>query len=389
MATPKDIPSRVNLSALDVSGDILITGILAPADVIIDGGDAISFTAPLNFDSPIACKSFSAPMGTVAYINYTPNNAWTPLDVKSQLIAWYDFSDESTITYTEGIGGVTAVADKAPTDANPAKVLAYNLNGAVGHGSGGGVPPTYGDSASTHNGLKVMDFTGKSKLDVGVGAHTDADEIMVVHDAAATGNLLVTFVAGLKRPHNTYGTTGMGTSSLVSMVDGYIVNSSNAGTAQGKGWQLEHALQPAGMNNEATGGSTDPSRIFNGSLKGKGNATGADGPKIEMGVWTVLFDFTNVTGGGQKKHLYFNGASSGTTDPAPYSTASKLLANQRLMINSNRTDAAWPNSSHAEMIISFDVGLREVAEGYLAHKWGLAGDLDAGHAYKSVAPASS
>ena len=338
MATPKDFPSKINLGATDVSGDILITGILKAGTVTIDGA-AIAFTTPVGLDSPISCSTLNAPAGTVAYFKRTA--LWDPLSIKSELIAWYDFSDTSTIMDAAGV--VSAVTDKAPTGFNAYKTLSYDLTGATS----GGVKPT--TDLYTVNGLNVMSFTSKSYLDSG-------SENVVVWDSAVSaeqGNLLVVFAAGLKTAFNTEGKTGMPSSSLVSM-------NKNAGSD----WQLDSRHVMAG------------SQVYEGALNGTGTTVGPNGTHPNFGIWSAIFNKES----GSTKSLFFNGTliAAGATN--------KMANSQQLRINSSRPADAWPNSNHGEMIIGFDINMQEIAEGYLAHKWGVSGDLAASHPYKNSAP---
>jgi hypothetical protein len=261
--------------------------------------------------------------------------------MSASLAAWYDFSDESSVTYTAGEGGVTAVADKAPIGFNARKSIAYDLTAANGGGGGAPVNPTYG--ATTLNGLNLMEFTSKSYLDL-------MDTTMNLENAGANqGNVLVVFVSRIDGA----GTTSMTASSLVSMADSTT------------GWQLEHGASAG---------------VYEGRILGNGTATTVDGDHPNWSVWSVVFDWANT-----RKRLYNNGVQVGA-DGAYTPILDQGSPGQRLRINTSRSANAWPNSSHGEMIVGLNPELREAAEGYLAHKWALAADLPAGHLYKTAAP---
>jgi hypothetical protein len=82
----------------------------------------------------------------------------------------------------------------------------------------------------------------------------------------------------------------------------------------------------------------------------------------------------------------------------PGSTASRdadglnLQSGQRFTVGcreSGGSDGAFWNGGIGEIIVrNADVssGEREILEGYLAHKWGLAGSLHASHPYKTNPP---
>lgn len=341
MATLHDYPAKVN-SANVIAGDILITSILKGVTITVDNNNPITFAGPISFNSPIACSGFRAAPGTVCFIDEAQMAPWSPLRIRHSLLAWYDFSDASTVTYTAGEGGVTAVEDKAPTGFNTSKTISYDLDGAKDDGDG--VKPTYG--ASTLNGLNLMDFTNKSYLE------RPAEDMKVYGEGSTDGNLLVVFVARL----NAY--TSMPASSLVSMAKG-----------AGGDWQLQSG-HPMGA-----------AKAFEGNLSGLGSTSATDGEHPDWSVWSVLIDEEGQMGPAETKYLYNNGVLLGGSSTA----ASKMADNQQFRINRAR-GAAWPKSSHGEMIVATSIECREVAEAYLAYKWGLTDSLPPSHPYKNTPP---
>jgi hypothetical protein len=342
MSEPKSIPSEINSTDTYKIGNLNITGLLkVGVNYVIDGQLIANLAAPISFDSPIRCSSFSADLGSVSFFERAARQAWAPLR-DSSLITWYDFSDTSTIAHTSG--EVSTVTDKGPNG--------HDLTGTNGpHMSAAGDLPT--TNVSRVNGLNVMNFTNKSYLDSSPLAVNNAlAETMVVHNGSTDGNLLVVWVSRLNS------TTTMQASSLVSM-----------NKTSGSDWQLD----------SRHGGGSTPT-IFQGAINGTGTVMTANGEHPDWSIWSTVFDFTELRGGGKKKYLYVNGSLVNSA------TTNKLTSPQRLRINSSRDEMSWPKTSHGEWIIGFDIRLQEIAEGYLAHKWGLEGSLPSDHPYKASSP---
>jgi len=97
-------------------------------------------------------------------------------------------------------------------------------------------------------------------------------------------------------------------------------------------------------------------------------------------LYGLVLDFANTT-----NTLYTNGYSR-ATDADGYETA--LDGAEFSLFNNQGSANYFLDGMFAEMIVfnAVDTTVRQKAEGYLAHKWGLESLLDAGHPYKSEAP---
>jgi len=101
-----------------------------------------------------------------------------------------------------------------------------------------------------------------------------------------------------------------------------------------------------------------------------------EGPSI----YCAIFDWTD-TG---TVSIYLDGTQNGSES---YATT-KLAITQELIIFANRNEGAPMNGWFGEVVVceSCSSTCRQTTEGYLAHKWGLSGNLPSGHPYKSEAP---
>jgi hypothetical protein len=83
-------------------------------------------------------------------------------------------------------------------------------------------------------------------------------------------------------------------------------------------------------------------------------------------------------------YIVFDGKNVSTK--TTYTT--QIETNAQITIFRNRGSAQMPDGAFAECILTTDVTTnnRQKVEGYLAHKWGLAGNLPEGHPYKANPP---
>ena len=98
---------------------------------------------------------------------------------------------------------------------------------------------------------------------------------------------------------------------------------------------------------------------------------------------------TTTTGQPFIKSQYYNGTHFGFyIDGDIDKTSAKTGTFQIEEIDIGWQSNGGTDTRHAEFIIldKTDKNTRQIAEGYLAHKWGLTGSLDAGHPYKTDAP---
>ena len=103
-----------------------------------------------------------------------------------------------------------------------------------------------------------------------------------------------------------------------------------------------------------------------------------------ISLYSAASDFAFYIDGGA------GGSSGGTT--AFYSTASNTVgwSAASVWLGSNTGVSAYLDGWIAEVVFTNgkqSVADRQRMEGYLAHKWGLTGNLAAAHPYKSTPPA--
>lgn len=118
---------------------------------------------------------------------------------------------------------------------------------------------------------------------------------------------------------------------------------------------------------------------FSGEISGSGTANfNLTGGPYEGGtnLFSVVFNATGTT-----CIAYVDGTSRG-------SSALGSLAPRHLYIYKAANNSNGPDGAVAEYILVPDVTTetRQRIEGYLAHKWGLRGQLPAGHPYRSRLP---
>lgn len=113
----------------------------------------------------------------------------------------------------------------------------------------------------------------------------------------------------------------------------------------------------------------------------------ASGTDTSWGVRSYITDWTNRT-----ISIYTDGVLEGTLNPIADAAGSTSNTNaSRYRIGSstlNTPDSFWSGSIAEIVIIPSDVTLntRQKLEGYLAHKWGLQGNLPLDHQYKGQPP---
>ena len=236
---------------------------------------------------------------------------------------WLDASDSSTVTLDSG--KVSVWADKSG-------------NGNDFSQSTAGARP----GMTTLNSLDALDFDG-------------TDDYLSA-GSALLSNAMAMYIVSKPVRESTIG-------SLIDQYDGAysdatlcLTNDKDDGTvATG---QLLY------WNNTSTDGAG-----YDGRIK-----------SFDYGSNVFLFgvDHTSATEG---VNIYKNGALQDTGTMATVDTH----PNTKL---GNFNDTNFMHGQIAEVIIAGNhaTATRQKVEGYLAHKWGFAGDLDAGHPYKSAPP---
>ena len=255
--------------------------------------------------------------------NTTVSSYWTP-ESDTSLLGWYDPSDLTTVTPASG-GPVITLADKSPRG--------YDMEQTV-------VAQRPESGSRTLNNLNVIACSSTDSQHL---ENTDGFTI------GSNGNISIFMVAEIDSINNT-------TDSVFSI------------NAEADDFQFQ--------SNNAT--------QFNGSLSvadpGE-NLTLLDGPYAGPSIYNAVFDWAT-------RHEY-TVYMDGTQDSAGSQDYQKRIATcDQFRLFCNRPVNTSPDGAFGEVVVTSDVsdGKRQKIEGYLAHKWGLAGNLDIGHPYKASPP---
>ena len=97
------------------------------------------------------------------------------------------------------------------------------------------------------------------------------------------------------------------------------------------------------------------------------------------GIYCATFNFTDGI---------FNLTINGTKIGTDLSYTTKLYSTGSLRIFQNRAGNQYPTGTVAEVLVIDSVAddIRQLTEGYLAHKWGLTHELPGDHPYKNTTP---
>jgi hypothetical protein len=267
-----------------------------------------------------------------------PTGLWTPTNMTT--VAWYDASDDSSLTYADvgGLDLVSAVANKGDggsgwdlgqtSDSNKFET---NLNTI------GGLNTLYSD------GTDHMFVTGRS--------------------LPTSGNFMMIGVASF----DNVSVAGDSFCSFNDDIDGTKEFNCRSGYTTGGNYWGE--ISSTGLH---TGSSN----------------TGKPSTSHSFAVYGHEFDFSN-----SEMNMWFTGViSDGANEPLNYTT--KPSNSGTFRINSNKGGSSQPRGDWCEMVLceAVDTTSRQILEGYFAWKWDggvsgtLVGQLPAGHPYKSAAP---
>ncbi|NBV57980.1 MAG: hypothetical protein EBR72_09350 [Bacteroidetes bacterium] len=240
----------------------------------------------------------------------------------NNLFAWYDASDLTTITDTSG--EVTVWADKSGNS--------RDLTGVDNPVTG----------TSSQNSLNVIDLDG--------GDYFELDGL----STPTSGDLQAFIVCNVTIVSNN-------ADSILAMLP-------PAGDASSEGWQLQ-----AGRANRFRGRLDFLSQTDTSTGVGDTDLSGYH-------IYCADLDFNDD----QKYRLLVDGQL--IASEKAYN--SKLASTVDFKIFANRRENQFPQGSIAEVILldNTDNLTRQKVEGYLAHKWGLAGDLPTAHPYKVKDP---
>lgn len=350
MSSPKENPSRVN-STRGVIGETRINALLTPGYYNIDG-IALEIDEPVFFFFPVQCRSFEACQGTVSYYKKNAGRSlWTPYDLDLDVIAWFDASDESTITSSNG--NVSLWKSKA----------AYNYNLTVGSGA-----PKTGERKM--NNLNVISLDGSSSL-------TSSDIVM----PSSASFFIVTIPEEIDESGDT-------------------VLSWKAKS----GWAGSFKLIASTVGNFF-------SKLFGNRISPKTEDTlgvvMSKGPFNGPSVYSAVFDYGRCASGDGYKKIFIDGEDVGEYSNELWDAEWKygyididgdLIKDEDRVLNTLgnlKVFSGWSNDVQpagvvAEVIVCSYVNneARQHIEGYLAYKWGLQDKLDGGHMFKSGPPKS-
>ena len=277
--------------------------------------------------------------------SYTPSvvtpptsTAWTPSS-NSANVAWLDASDTSS--YTTLGSTVTAVTDKSGT-------YTMSINGN----------PT---NSNTLNGLNVFSFDGNDYM-----------QSTTYENQVFQGDH---WVIGVMRYD--------GTDSTKDSLWSYETNESP---------KRDYAVS-SGASNNTWPGELDldglSSNRISSTIGNKLDWTGLGG--LNRYQWYVVACYFNKTG--NQIGMRFDGRTNSFSPVNDYDNS--LSTAQELRIMRNRSSQSLEGQLAEFMTFATipgtggtDMSEIEKAEGYLAHKWGLTGNLPASHPYKSSAPTS-
>lgn len=264
--------------------------------------------------------------------------AWDPsTDITT--VAWIDASDSSS--YTRSGTSLLSVTDKAGT---------YTM-------TVGGNPIT---NSATQNSLNVFDFDGSADYLQSTAKRTQV----------SSGNH---WAIGVFRFE--------GSNSTKDSLWSYETSSSP---------KRDYAIS-SGASNNTWPGELDLDGLSSNRISSTiGNIELWDDESLTRNAWHIVACFFNKTGNQIGVRVDGSNAFTPVND---YDNSLQTLQELRLMRNRSSEEldgklgeffavADIPGTSGT------DTSTLEKAEGYLAHKWGLAGSLPSDHAYKSAAPTS-
>ena len=269
-------------------------------------------------------------------IHYKKSTDWSPSDVT--ISGWIDANDSEN--YTESGTTLTGVTDKSGTSS-------FNVNGT----------PTIVSAGL--NSLSVFDFSGTSEniMSASYISHTDGSG-----NHWAIGVFLADNVNNKRDSFWSFHTT-------TSPERDYSISSATSSNS----WPGEIDLD--GLSNN---------RISSTMGNGENWSSSAS-----MDNWHIVVAIFNKTG--NRIQVRLNG--SYVVDVSDYDNSIQTSQELRLMRNRGSVHldgrvAEFFSVKDIPGTGGTDISDVEKAEGYLAHKWGLTGNLPVTHPYKSSAPSN-
>ena len=257
--------------------------------------------------------------------NWTvPINYWDPGDVTT--LAWYDASDAATII-NDSSGNVTQWNDKSGNG--------YDLDQ-----SNKAVAPITG--TRTLNGLNILDFQDRYIRNTSWSAPADGNfTVYIVGFADAVGDAA---------------------DSMYSITNGNGAAGYRFRSGSASHWRATY-------------------QAYSGEFSSNVDHN-LPALSLDTEIWQLEF---NNTGAGTVTGFITGDSPVVRTynDPIDISTTNSITMGARIPTGSNRLEGAI-----AEFVIARDIGndTTKKMEGYLAHKWGLEGNLPGGHPYELEPP---
>ena len=273
---------------------------------------------------------------------------WTP-DSLADLRAWYDASDTSTVTESSNL--ITAWNDKSGGG--------YHLSAS------GGARPTY--TSGGLDGKHVVTFNGTSnEIKASTASHwaflnqSGGAEIVAVWKAGTTSD-----------PEAIMPLLTTSRGSVVN--EGYLVAHDSRAS-----FPRDDVVVSAVRNATSGGSGTNFYLAVSSDNFHAANTPTIIGASLDLGNATATDKIRHRVNGGTSQG---NNASTRNT-----STANPI---DPLRLGYFNGSIGWLDGYIAELVIcnaKLSDADRERVEGYLAHKWGLAGDLPIGHPYRNATP---
>lgn len=286
-------------------------------------------------------------LGDLAFVgSLQPAALWTPAAITTAL--WLDAADASTVTTVSG--NVSQWNDKSGNGRDAAQSTAGNR-------------PAYQSAAQ--NGLNAVRFTAASQHFLTAGTNSTWN---FLHNGTASSMFIVSKVQS----------TGSNPDALHSLFDTANLASANTGLSvfyDDRASVLRNNMLVVNIVRGVTGASA--ALALNADIITPGLYT----------IYSLYLDSDNATAGNRILNRLNGGAEfGGNIETAAPSTSNSISA---LNIGRSGSAAFYLTGDMCEILIlntQPDTPNRQRIEGYLAHKWGLTGNLPSDHPYKSAAP---
>jgi hypothetical protein len=276
---------------------------------------------------------------------YFPAPLWQPSDLGS-LRAWYK-ADALSLSNNDPVGSWTDSSGGG-----------YTLTAS------GGDRPTF--KTSTLNGLPVVEFGGSNFIDASA-----ASDWVFLHHGSAGNHVVAVWQAG------TSSNPGGGAATQYGLLS---TQSSLAGT--NRGFSITY------RNNQSSGVTDSVLHAMNNganwvAINISGSSAHAGGAATILGA---LGDPENGTAA-DRSIMRVNGGAEIKDNTA---NASSSSSNPTAALRLGATGSTAPLTGYIAEVVICNAKLsdsdRQRVEGYLAWKWGLQGNLAAGHPYLNAAP---